>query len=662
MASGELRIFGFSLPSLTAAFSLPLSSAKSSRYSILGRFALSDPITTRARLLDFFGLHLFDFRLHTPRPIVAPMLRSTVKFSRPIGCQQAKQARRIHSSQPPHHTHTVSSPPSSAHKASESKRRTRNLAVAAGAAVLAGTAYSTSRVSEDDFLLPPSVNANDPLSALDPALLARTTAHLTGATLSDLFRQWVVYAVSGQPLLVESAPWIVGKLQWAKDNVPVLGSAVWAIFAVGINNTFYRVYAGGESVPGCAPVVQAYASKGVGVMLNYSAEAPLGTAKSGDGIDHASMKEIHTAVIESAKLTPSSASQPIKPALLAIKLSGLIYDASILRRASTALNGSTTVARGGRLPSSIPFPQSPELSSEDHQQLDKLYDGLRKVAREAKQQGVRLLVDAEQSWFQPAIDRYCDLLSEEFNRVAGAYTSSTPAAPIVYNTYQCYRRDTPAKIAAQLAHADANNYGFGAKLVRGAYQESERKTHSDTPAVNAGEPCVVWDTKAETDACYDECAALLEKRLVEDLKQTNQGQAGVGVCLASHNGLSMQRFLGALREDGLAVEKDGGLEVDERLRGRVAFGQLMGMSDNLTTTLVNVIRPSPSASSDRSIPPLVVKYLPYASLEQGLPYLTRRASENSSILKGDPTSGRGGAADERRAVGKEVRRRLGLWF
>jgi proline dehydrogenase len=312
-------------------------------------------------------------------------------------------------------------------------------------------------------------------------------------------------------------------------------------------------------------------------MLNYSAEAPLGTSKSGDGIDQSSMSEIHTAVIESAKLTPPSTTHAIKPALLAIKLSGLIYDASILKRASTALNNSSEVARGGRIPSSVLFPQSPELTSEDHELLDKLYDGLRKVAAEAQQQGVRLLVDAEQSWFQPAIDRYCDLLSEEFNRAPNAAsTSSTPYAPIVYNTYQCYRRDTPSKIAAQLAHADANNYGFGAKLVRGAYQESERKIHSDTPAFAAGEPCVVWDSKAETDKCYDQCAAMLEKRLVEDLKQKKASAPGVGVCLASHNGTSMKLFLEELRRDGLAKEKDGGLEVDERLRGRVAFGQLMG--------------------------------------------------------------------------------------
>jgi len=82
------------------------------------------------------------------------------------------------------------------------------------------------------------------------------------------------------------------------------------------------------------------------------------------------------------------------------------------------------------------------------------------------------------------------------------------------------------------------------------------------------------------------------------------------------------------------------------------------MSDNLTQTLIDLIHPS----SDPAAAPLVVKYMPYASLEQGLPYLVRRANENQSILQGDPTSGRGGAREERRAVGKEIRRRMGLSF
>ncbi|BGP42199.1 proline dehydrogenase [Rhodotorula kratochvilovae] len=600
------------------------------------------------------------------------MLRSTALETRALARQAAAAplnvtkpaSRRLHSSRPPRTTHSFASGPSAGTQEAFSSgfRSNRKLLVAAGAAALAGTAYLASGSSDDAPLLPANLNPNDPLSALDPSILARTTAHLTAAALPDLVRQWVVYAVSEQSLLVSMGPWMVAKLQWANDNVPVLGPAVWAVFAAGMDNTFYRVFVGGESVPGCAETVQTYANRGIGVMLNYSAEAPLGSSKAGGGIDQAAMNEITTAVSQAAKLTPmaSTSTDAVKPALLAIKLSGLIYDASILARASLALASDSTTARGGRLPSSTLFPQSPELSSEDHELLDKLYDGLRKVASEAQTHNLRLLVDAEQSWFQPAIDRYVDLLSEEFNKVRPSSSSSAaPSAPVVYNTYQCYLRDAPTRIAAALAHADEHGYSFGAKLVRGAYQESERKRHEVTPAFQAGVPCVVWGSKAETDRCYDECAALLEKRIAQDLKKKNAAkEAGVGVVLASHNGTSMKRFLEALRDDGLAKEEDGALAVDDRLRGRVAFGQLMGMSDNLTITLTNIIRPP----TDPSAAPLVVKYMPYASLEQGLPYLVRRANENQSILQGDPTSGRGGAREERRAVGKEIRRRMGLSF
>ncbi|GAA5874776.1 hypothetical protein JCM3774_003434 [Rhodotorula dairenensis] len=596
------------------------------------------------------------------------LLRTTSSSSRPV-LFPSPTLRNLHSSRTPRTTHALHSAVHAEQDGAEGARsgnKKRFAAAAAGAVAFAGlgAAFLNSDSSDRQALLSPSVNPNDPLSALDPSVLGKTSAHLTSAALSDLVRQWVVYAVSEQSLLVSAAPWIVEKLQWANDNVPLIGPAVWTVFAFGMENTFYRVFVGGETVPGCAETVRTYADRGVGVMLNYSAEPALGTVRTQTGVDDVAMKEITGAIGEAARLTPppsSAVDSPVKPAIVAIKLSGLLHDASILARASLALTSSTTVARGGRLPLHIPFPDSPELSPEDSELLDKLYEGLRGVAAQAREHRVRLLLDAEQSWFQPAIDRFADILSEEFNRVDPTAASSTPAAPIVYNTYQCYLRDAPEKIATALEHATANGYSFGAKLVRGAYQESERKRHEVTPAFQAGEPCVVWGSKAETDRCYDECAALLEKRIVADLQKENAGtEPGVGVCLASHNGTSMKRFLQALRDDGLATEKDGGLAVDERLRGRVAFGQLMGMSDNLTITLTNILRPS--QSSDPSVPPLVVKYVPYATLEQALPYFVRRANENKSILQGDPTSGRGGARDERRAVGKEIRKRMGLTF
>ncbi|GAA5912682.1 proline dehydrogenase [Sporobolomyces salmoneus] len=562
----------------------------------------------------------------------------------------------------------------------------------------AGGIYLANTSSGLPLLPPPSYNSSDPLSCLDPSALSRTTAHLSGQTISDLCRQWIVFAISEQTTLVQAGPWMMAKIEWTRDNVPVLGKVVWEVFAFGMNQTFYRVFVGGETVPGCQETVDKYAEKGVGVMFNYSAEAPLGSSKPTSGIDHNCMREIHSAVIEAAKLTPPSpstssttssdspapTSSAIKPSLLAIKLTGLIYDASLLTRASNALTSSTSFQRGNSFSPStnsedssdnFVFPSSPELSDEDHSQLSELYQGLRTVAREARRQGVRLLVDAEQSWYQPAIDHYADLLSQEFNK-----PDSNCSVPIVYNTYQCYLRTTPSKLSSALSHATSHNYSFGAKLVRGAYVESERKRHQQLRLTNVeeedrnGEPCIVWDSKDETDQCYDQCATLIEKRIAGELRDPanngNEGQepkAQTGVCLASHNGTSMKKFLENLRKDGLVhvTEGEGRLQVDDRLRGRVAFGQLMGMSDNLTATLLSLLPPPPTPSSSStsiSSIPLVVKYVPYATVSQGLPYLIRRANENQSILKGDPTSGRGGAREERKAVAKEIRRRVGLSF
>lgn len=88
--------------------------------------------------------------------------------------------------------------------------------------------------------------------------------------------------------------------------------------------------------------------------------------------------------------------------MLAIKLSGLVYEPALLARASSAITNSSAFARGAALPGGILFPDSPELSDEDHVILKDLYSGLREICATGRDGGVRVLVDAEQSWFQPA--------------------------------------------------------------------------------------------------------------------------------------------------------------------------------------------------------------------------------------------------------------------
>ena len=78
----------------------------------------------------------------------------------------------------------------------------------------------------------PLANVDDPLYALSPAVLCGSTSHLAQASLGKLVKQYVVFLGSSQQALVEAGPWLLKKLEWTRENVPVLGSAVWALFTI----------------------------------------------------------------------------------------------------------------------------------------------------------------------------------------------------------------------------------------------------------------------------------------------------------------------------------------------------------------------------------------------------------------------------------------------
>lgn len=105
---------------------------------------------------------------------------------------------------------------------------------AAAVALLGTTAYIATRSSAEPVQASTAavLDPNDPLSALSPQMLHQATAHLQLVGLADLVRQYVVYLGSSQAALVEAGPWMLQKLEWARDNVPVLGTAVWGFFAI----------------------------------------------------------------------------------------------------------------------------------------------------------------------------------------------------------------------------------------------------------------------------------------------------------------------------------------------------------------------------------------------------------------------------------------------
>jgi len=192
-----------------------------------------------------------------------------------------------------------------------------------------------------------------------------------------------------------------------------------------------------------------------------------------------------------------------------------------------------------------------------------------------------IFIDAEESWIQKAIDDIVDECMDTFNK----------RNCIVWNTYQLYRRDRLEFLDKSIQKARNNGYYLGAKLVRGAYMEKERER-----AIKFGYPCPIYPDKQATDKAYNQALRLC----IENIDK-------VSVCAGTHNEESSQYLVDLI--DDYKLEKN---------YKRIYFSQLLGMSDHISFNL---------AKEGYN----VVKYVPYGPVKNVLPYLIRRAQENTSI-------------------------------
>lgn len=238
-----------------------------------------------------------------------------------------------------------------------------------------------------------------------------------------------------------------------------------------------------------------------------------------------------------------------------------------------------------------------KLTSDEEAAFAKLKGRVDKLCKAAHDLGLKILVDAEESWFQNVIDDLAYEAMEKYNR----------ERCVVYNTYQMYRHDSLARL--QKAHQVAleKGYLFGAKPVRGAYMEKERERAQEMGYVDPIQP-----NKAATDRDYD--AAI--KYCVEN---------GAYLVCATHNEKSSLQLTELMNLHGLEPKSD-----------RVFFSQLYGMSDVISFNLAKAGYH-------------VVKYVPYGPVEKVMPYLTRRAAENTSIA--------GQSSREFEQIKREMRRR-----
>ncbi|MEH6306841.1 proline dehydrogenase family protein [Olivibacter sp. CPCC 100613] len=214
-------------------------------------------------------------------------------------------------------------------------------------------------------------------------------------------------------------------------------------------------------------------------------------------------------------------------------------------------------------------------------EFDRIKNRVEKICERAYQADIAVLIDAEHSWVQDTIDDLARDMMRKYN---------TKRA-IVHNTYQLYRHDILAALKADVYLAQTDNFYVGAKLVRGAYMEIERER-----AEKMGYPSPIQPNKEAADNDYNEaihfCLDNLDK---------------IGFMAGTHNEASSYLLAKELDRRGIA-----------RNDQRIYFAQLLGMSDNLSFNL--------SAAGYN-----VAKYMPYGPVKAVMPYLFRRAQENTSV-------------------------------
>ncbi|MDL2256484.1 proline dehydrogenase family protein [Parabacteroides sp. OttesenSCG-928-G06] len=222
-----------------------------------------------------------------------------------------------------------------------------------------------------------------------------------------------------------------------------------------------------------------------------------------------------------------------------------------------------------------------ELTIEEVKEFREFKERFMALCRRAYDNDVRILVDAEDYCFQNALDDLTDEAMREFNK----------ERPIVFATLQMYRHDRMPYLQRILDDSIEKGYYPGIKFVRGAYMEEERKR-----AAEKGYPDPICKDKQATDDNFDAGVAFVMEHIDR-----------MELFMGTHNETSNYKLAKLIDEKGL-----------KRDNSRIFFSQLLGMSDNISFNL------SHEGYN-------VTKYVPYAPVRDVLPYLIRRAEENTSV-------------------------------
>ena len=360
-----------------------------------------------------------------------------------------------------------------------------------------------------------------------------------------------LFSMMGKPWLVKMGtrltPWAI------KAGLPVKGI---------IRNTIFQQFVGGETLDEISMVAKMLGEYNVKAVLDYGVE---GGDDGEHGFDHSTDEFIR--VIDYA------ATQPNIP-FMSIKVTGFARFALLEKLDSLMHAADGTLMK--RFLKSVD-----ELTVAEKEEWHKVRHRMMRICETAAAKKIGVLVDAEETWIQDPVDALTILMMDTFNK----------NRCVVYNTIQHYRHDRLQFLKDSYAAAVERNFVLGAKLVRGAYMEKERRR-----AEEKGYASPIQKDKESSDRDYNAglefCIANLER---------------IGLIVASHNEYSNLYATELLQKRGLSLNHP-----------HIHWSQLYGMSDNITFNLAH------AGCS-------VSKYLPFGPIKDVIPYLMRRAQENTSV-------------------------------
>jgi proline dehydrogenase len=351
---------------------------------------------------------------------------------------------------------------------------------------------------------------------------------------TDLKRAYWLFKIINVNFLVKIGPPITNFA--VKIGLPIKGL---------IKATIFKHFCGGETIRECEKTIKSLETGGVGTILDYSIEGE---------DDEKVFDETCEEIIRTIKRAAKDKAIPIT----VFKVTG-VGRFGLLEKLD---------ARG-------------TLSDAEQQEWQKVQERVLAICEKAHSVNVPVMIDAEETWIQDTIDLLALNMMRKFNKEKA----------IVYNTYQFYRHDKLDSIMDDNEVAVKEKFILGAKLVRGAYMEKERKR-----AEERGYPSPIQPTKEASDKDFNLA-----------LEYCTDNINSIAIVAGTHNEDSCR----------LLTELLDKKKIDHK-NPHVYFAQLLGMSDNLSFNL---------ADADYN----VAKYVPYGPIKAVLPYLFRRAQENTAI-------------------------------